>query len=118
MATQLLHREEIELADGRVIEVRPLTIRQLRKFSKVMADFNKINEDAEDGGDEESLNLLVRACQIALEKVEGAEPLVESADELEDMIDITTLWRILAVAGGVDQSDPNLPTAPAQVGRT
>lgn len=102
MATKIYTVETIELQDGTEVTIKPLTIKRLRRFMEIVKDFDNIEEEAE------SVDLMVKACAIALEV---ANPkLAADTDRLEDALDIPTMWRILEVAGGVRPNDPNLLT--------
>ena len=95
MAEELNKGKEIILADGEKVYVKPLTIKQLRKFMKVAADL------ALDGNlDDDQIDKMLDAAQIALEK--AAPELAADRDKLEDVLDMKSFNDILAVAVGAD----------------
>lgn len=102
MATKVYTVETIELQDGSEVTIKPLTIKRLRRFMEIVKEFDKIEEE------DESVDLMVKACAIALEVADPA--LAKDTDRLEDALDIPTMWKILEIAGGVKPSDPNLLT--------
>ena len=91
---------EIEFADGKKRYVRPLTIRQLRKFMKV-ANSMKV---ADDGSmTEEDIDKMLESAAIALT---ASDPeLASDVDALEDVIDLKSYAKLMAAAMG---NDPNL----------
>ena len=95
---------EIDFADGKVRKVKPLTIRQLRGFMKVM-DKMKDLDTADDNASmsDEDIDNMVEAAAIALSKVDSE--LAEDADALEDALDLRCFGRLMAAAMG---NDPNL----------
>lgn len=107
MATTVYDTEEIVLQNGVKVTLKPLTIKQLRKFMVVV---NKLQETTTE---DESLNTLLEACSIALEKqLEDV-----SVDTLEDVLDVPTINRILEVCGGIKMDDPNLLAAAVLAGQ-
>lgn len=88
----------ITLGDVKV-EVRPLTIRQLRKFVKVVKDLNTETVDLSD----EDIDNMIEAARIVLSK--AAPELAEDPDALEDVLDIRTFNQILSAAMGVDPEE-------------
>ena len=85
---------------GTEVEVRPLTIRQLRRFVKIVGDLNFDNQ-AELS--DEDIDKMIEAASIALEK--AAPELSKDSDALEDSLDIKTFNEILNAAMGVDPNE-------------
>ncbi len=111
MAKTVYDTLELELQDGTLVTIRPLSIKLLRQFMKIMAEMKV------DGTEDENLDVLVRACGIALQK--QAPKIANNFELLEDALDIPTMWKIVEIAGGVKMSDPNLlMEAGGQVGTT
>lgn len=106
MATRVNNSEKVTLQDGTVVEVRPLNIKNLRKFMEVTKKFEKVKDE------DEGLTLMIEACQIAL--VAADEDKFSDVDYLEEVLDMNTIAKIMNVSGGVDiNADPNLPDAMA-----
>ena len=109
MATTVYDVEEIELQNGAKVRLKPLTIKELRKF---MVSIQRIqNVTSED----ETLNILIDACAVALEK--QLPDLVKDRDAFEDVLDVPTINRILEVCGGIKMDDPNLLAAAVLAGQ-
>lgn len=109
MATTVYDVEEIQLQSGEKIQLKPLTIKELRKFMAV------IQKTAEAKTEDETLTLLIDACAVALEK--QLPELVADRDKLEDSLDVPTINRILEVCGGIKMDDPNLLAAAVLAGQ-
>ena len=107
LATKVYDTLEIELQDGTEVMLRPLNIKQLRKFMDVVAKLS-------DAGEMDNLDLLLDACAIALSK--KLPDLVADRDRLEEALDIPTIWKILEISGGIKMNDPNLLTETALAG--
>lgn len=109
MATTVYDVEKIKLQNGSEVELKPLTIKELRKFMEV------IQKTAEVSTEDETLTLLIDACAIALEK--QLPELVKDRDALEDTLDVPTINRILEVCGGIKMDDPNQLAATVLAGQ-
>ena len=108
MATTVYDVEEIELQNGAVVKLKPLTIKELRKF------MTAINKTAEATTENETLSILIEACGVALEK--QLPELVADIDAFEDVLDVPTINRILEVCGGIKMDDANLLAAAVLAG--
>lgn len=98
MAEELNKGTEVELANGEKVYVKPLTIKQLRRFMKVASDL------VLDGTlDDDQINKMVDAAQIALEK--AAPALAADRDALEDALDMRSFNIILSIAVGADPNE-------------
>ena len=109
MATTVYNVEQIELQNGAKVTLKPLTIKELRKFMEA------IKKTANVQTEEETLTILIDACAVALEK--QLPDLVKNRDELEDALDVPTINRILEVCGGIKMDDPNLLAAAVLAGQ-
>ena len=104
MANSVVKEEKVTLQDGKELVVRPLNIKNLRKFMEVVQKFQEIEDESE----MEGLELMLDCVQIALAK--NAPEIADDRDYLEENLDIHNIYQIMNVAGGVDMSaDPNLP---------
>ena len=56
--------------------------------------------------EEDNLDILVEASGIALTK--QLPEIAGNTEQLEDLLDIPTMWKIIEVAGGIKMADPNL----------
>lgn len=111
MATQVYTTEEVSLQDGTVVELKPLTIKNLRKFMKV------INEElVEVKSEEEGMDVVLKAAALCLKNQKPEYWDEESqtyTEAFEDVADMPTVYKILEVCGGVKLNDPNLLAAAA-----
>jgi hypothetical protein len=87
---------EIVFADGKKRTVRPLTIRNLRKFMKIVKDLKTDNLNDED------IDVMVEAASIALLAVDPE--LAEDRDALEDALDLRCFGELMSAAMGSDPS--------------
>jgi hypothetical protein len=92
MATKVYEIEKVVLMDGTVVELRPLKIKHLREF---MEYFNVIKYSK---NDEDSIRILSHCALISLQ---SQYPLISNIDELEDSVDLPTVYRILKIAAGI-----------------
>ena len=111
MATTVYNVEEIQLQNGQIIRLKPLSIKELRRF---MIALQK-TQDNPDTDQDRTLEVLIDACSIALEK--QLPELVKDRDALEDALDVPTINRILEVCGGIKMDDPNLLAAAVLAGQ-
>jgi hypothetical protein len=109
LATTVYNVEEIELQNGDKVNLKPLTIKELRKF------MTAVQKTAETKSEDETLTILIDACAVALEK--QLPDLVKDRDALEDALDVPTINRILEVCGGIKLDDPNLLAAAVLAGQ-
>lgn len=109
MATTVYSVEEIELQNGSKVTLKPLTIKELRKFMAA------VQKTADTKTEDETLTVLIDACAVALER--QLPDLVKDRDALEDALDVPTINRILEVCGGIKLDDPNLLAAAVLAGQ-
>jgi hypothetical protein len=109
LATTVYDVEEIELQNGAKAKLKPLSIKQLRKFMEVV---KKIQDSQEE---DVTLGILIDACAVALET--QLPDLVADRDKLEEALDVPTINRILEVCGGIKMDDPNLIAAAVLAGQ-
>ena len=109
MATTVYDVEEIELQNGAKVRLKPLTIKELRKFMVAIQRTQEVTSE------DETLDILIDACAVALEK--QLPELVKDRDALEDALDVPTINRILEVCGGIKMDDPNLLAAAVLAGQ-
>lgn len=99
LATKIYESIELELLNGKTIEVKPLSIKHLREVMKAWSKTQEIsNED-------EFLEILVECTQIAMKQF--APELSEDRDELENSVDLQTMYKILEVGADIKLNDPN-----------
>ena len=101
MATKVYDEHTIQLQDGKELTIRPLVLKKLRKFYKVL---EKLQDD-KGVQDLDNITVLVEAAALAF--TSDYPELAKDLDALEDILDLDTMWKILEVSGGVS-FNPNL----------
>ena len=91
--------QEIKFADGKIRTIRPLTIRQLRKFMKVA---NAMKTSDEGSMSDEDIDKMVESAAIALMATDP--DLASDPETLEDILDLKTYSLLMSAAMG---NDPN-----------
>lgn len=99
MATKIYESIELELLDGTKIEVKPLSIKNLRA---VMAAWKK-TEDIK--SEDDFLEILVECTQLSMKQYSPS--LAEDREALEDAVDMQTMYKILEVGADIKLNDPN-----------
>lgn len=92
MATKIYETDFIFLIDGTEVEVVPLKLKYLREFM----DFFEYVTLAEN--DEEAIIALVNCARIAMKQY---YPKIKTIDEIEENLDLPTVYKILNAAAGI-----------------
>ena len=92
MATKIYDAKTIRLLDGTSVRITPLKIKYLREFMDVF-DFVKTAKD-----DEEAISFLSICAAVCMQQY---YPLLSNAEDLEENIDMPTIYDILDTAAGV-----------------
>lgn len=103
MATTVYDIVEIELRDGSTISLKPLPIKQLRKFMDII---NK-GQEADNENPYAAMELFSEAAMLCMLTTERPE-LGTDRDKFEEVIETPTMMKILEVVGGLNLTDPNL----------
>lgn len=102
MATRVYKSGYIYLIDGTPVYATPLKIKYLRGF---MAAFEKLKLIEQE---DETIDVLIECAQFAMQQYYGKQL---SAEEVEDLLDIKTLYEILDYAAGIklkqDSQEPS-----------
>lgn len=99
MATKIYESIELELLDGTTIEVKPLSIKNLRN---VMAAWKKAESVKTE---DDFLEVLVDCTMLAMKQF--APSLAEDREKLEDSVDLQTMYKILEIGAEIRLNDPN-----------
>jgi hypothetical protein len=92
MATKIYESGYIELTDGTRLHITPLKILYLRDLMDVFSDFkDAVSED-------DTVNMLLECGAIAMKQY---YPLITSAEELADSLDMDTLYELLDLSAGI-----------------
>lgn len=106
MATQVYTVEEIVLQDGTEVTLKPLNIKNLRKFMKKFKEIDNLKED------DEVVDFLIEVGQLCLASLYKE---YEDTEKYEDAVDMPTVHKIIEICGGVKLNDPELMAAAAAV---
>lgn len=93
----ILAGTEILFADGKKRTIKPLTIRNLRKFMKIVKNL-KSEETLEDA----DIDVMVEAAAVALAVVDPE--LAGDKEKLEDVLDLKSFGALMSAAMGSDPS--------------
>lgn len=133
MATEVYTTEIIILLDDEEVELRPLPIAKLRKFTRLWTEHLKDvtakikdSEAKEDAGEEPTIDeasltdaqfdVFIKMCALGLEsQLKGEKTEKQFLAYLEDVLDEKTIHRILYRTGGLTLGDeaPNQMTPQA-----
>ena len=101
MATAVYEVVEVELMDGSKISMRPLKISLLRDFMK---EFQKIGDEKIAEDNIKSMDLLLDCAVIAMKQY---NPEFATKEQMEDVVDLPTVYKIIEIAAGIKLNDPN-----------
>jgi hypothetical protein len=104
VATQVYTVEEIILQDGAEVSLKPLNIKNLRKFMTKFKELEKLTTD------DEVVDFLIEAAQLCLSSI---YPDYSDSEKFEDAVDMPTVHKIIEICGGVKLNDPELLAAAA-----
>ena len=92
MASKVYEVGVVSLIDGTEVELKPLKIKYLREFMEYfeVIKFSK--------NDDESIKILSECALIALR---SQYPIISTIDQLEDSIDLPTIYKILDITAGI-----------------
>lgn len=102
MTTNIYDTAELELEDGTSIFIKPLPIKQLKKFMSVIRELD--SEDIET--EEQAMDIFVKASMVCLEKTYPEIGL--SRENFEENVNIPNMMKVLEICGGLKLNDPNL----------
>lgn len=86
----------IEFGDGVTRTIKPLSIKQLRKFVKIIDKLGNTSNTAE--MTDEDIDTMVEACSVIFSKVDPG--LAEDPERIEDIVDLLTFNDMMNVAMG------------------
>ena len=102
MATTVYDILEIELSDGSNITLKPLPIKQLRKFMEVVNSMETEDTPSTDA----AMDSFITAAMVCLQTIRP--DLANNKEKFEELIEVPTMMKILEVVGGLKLTDPNL----------
>jgi hypothetical protein len=92
MATEAYESKNINLIDGTELTLMPLKIKYLRQFMEAFELVKTANDD------EEAIIFLSNCAAIAMKQY---YPKISTISELEDNVDLPTIYKILDIAAGI-----------------
>ena len=105
MATSVYDKKYFSLVDGTILVATPLKIKYLREFLEV---FETIKEAKTD---DESISVLVDCALIAMKQY---APQIKTVDDLEDSLDLPTIYEIIDIAAGIKINEKSEETVKSQ----
>lgn len=98
MATKIYEVGTAYLIDGTEIELKPLKIKYLREFMEIF-DLMQMAKN-----DEQAIRLLAECARICMKQF---YPSIKTIEELEDSVDLPTIYSILDIAAGIKINNPD-----------
>ncbi len=105
MATKIYESKRISLIDDRLITISPLKIKYLREF---LETFETIKEARTD---DESIQVLAQCALVAMQQY---CPSIKTIEDLEDSIDLPTIYEIIDIAAGIKVNEKSEDTVKSQ----
>jgi hypothetical protein len=97
MATRVYKSDTISLVDNTQIYVTPLKIKYLRQFMDAFEDVKTASDDLE------AMTLLAKCATVAMQQY---YPIIKTLEDLEDCMDMPTVYKVLDVAAGIKVNKP------------
>jgi len=101
MPNKIYESATISLIDGTEIFITPLKIKYLRDFMERFEDLDSAT------GEDETLNVLLDCTRLAMKQY---YPSIKTIEDVEDNIDIRSMYKILEICAGIkisSESDPD-----------
>jgi hypothetical protein len=102
VATQVYTVEEVKLQDGATVALKPLNIKNLRRFMTKFKELENLKTD------DEVVDFLIEIAQLCLASLNKK---YEDTEKFEDAVDMPTVHKIIEICGGVKLNDPELAAA-------
>lgn len=102
MATSVYTTEEILLQDGEEVTLKPLNIKNLRKFMKKWKELGEVKEE------DDVVDFIIDAGKICLTSL---YPEYDDDEKYEEAVDIPTVHKIIEICAGIKLNDPELEAA-------
>jgi len=105
MATKIYDTKKISLVDDRIIVAAPLKIKYLREF---LETFETIKEAKTD---DDSISVLAKCALIAMQQY---YPSIKTIEDLEDNLDLPTIYEVIDIAAGIKINEKSEDTVKDQ----
>lgn len=96
MATKIYESDTIYLIDGTELNIIPLKLKYLREFMDAFEFVKEANDDLE------AMTYLADCARIAMKQY---YPSIETIEDLEDNVDMPTVYKIIDIAAGIKVKD-------------
>lgn len=98
MATKIYDVGTIHLIDGTELEIQPLKIKYLREFMEVFHLMDYVS------GDEQAIRVLAECAKVCMKQY---YPSIKTIEDLEDSVNLPTIYKILDIAAGIKINNPD-----------
>ena len=123
MATKVYKEETLSLQDDTEVVIRPYNIKRMREFMRRFREIGNLQsklateEDMEKQNEIEDkiVDNMVDMAWSAIEQSNKGLANERGREDIEAVLDSSTMDRIISIAGGIDLEDPN-PKRAAQTG--
>lgn len=105
MATSVYDKKTFSLVDGTTLVASPLKITYLREFLEI---FETIKEAKTD---DESISVLVDCALVAMKQY---APHIKTVEDLEDNLDLPTIYEVIDIAAGIKINQKSEDTVKSQ----
>lgn len=105
MATSVYDKKAFSLVDGTNLVASPLKIKYLREFLEI---FETIKEAKTD---DESISVLVNCALVAMKQY---APQIKTVEDLEDNLDLPTIYEVIDIAAGIKINQKSEETVKSQ----
>lgn len=92
MATKVYETKIFSLVDGVTVIAGPLKIKYLREFLEIFDTIKQAKND------DESVDVLVKCALVAMKQY---YPSIKTIEDLEDNLDLPTIYEVLDIAAGI-----------------
>jgi hypothetical protein len=105
MATSIYDKKHFSIIDGTIFTATPLKIKYLREFLEI---FETIKEAKTD---DESISVLVDCALVAMKQY---APQIKTVEDLEDNLDLPTIYDLIDIAAGIKINQKSDDTVKSQ----
>ena len=105
MATSIYDKKQFNLVDGTSISASPLKIKYLREFLEKFESIKNAKTD------DESISVLVDCALIAMKQY---APRIITVEDLEDNLDLPTIYDVIDIAAGIKINEKSEDTVKSQ----
>jgi hypothetical protein len=108
MASKIYDSDTVSLVDGTLIRITPLKIVHLRDFMDKFENMKKAKSE------DETVSCLIECATIAMRQY---YPSIKTVEDLEDNLDLPTIYKIVDIAAGISTKDESKQQVSNQDGK-